>query len=184
MNFVILFGAILLWSAGLMALVYVLRNDREKSHAHSREEEVADRTPVRRPIGARITIYAGFWRRFVAALIDGIILAIAVVSVGLIFSFEEEGEIRGSILGLLVSWLYYALQESSPSRATLGKKALGITVTDLNGNRISFGRATGRHFGKVLSAIILYVGFLMAGFTEKKQALHDMMAGCLVIKKR
>jgi len=58
---------------------------------------------------------------------------------------------------------------------------MGIKVTDLNGNRISIGQATGRYFGKILSALILYVGFLMAGFTEKKQALHDIMASCLVV---
>jgi uncharacterized RDD family membrane protein YckC len=73
--------------------------------------------------------------------------------------------------------------ESSSWQATLGKKALGMEVTDMEGRRIGFGRATGRTFGKIISAFILYIGFLMAAFTEKKQALHDMIAGCLVIKK-
>lgn len=89
--------------------------------------------------------------------------------------------IRG--LALMVSWIYYSLLESSAWQATLGKKALGLEVTDLEGHRISFGRATGRFFGKILSAFILLIGFIMAGFTEKKQALHDILAGTLVIRK-
>jgi uncharacterized RDD family membrane protein YckC len=84
---------------------------------------------------------------------------------------------------LILQWLYYALMESSNKQATLGKLALGIVVTDLSGGRISFGRATGRYFGKIISGLILYIGFIMAGLTEKKQALHDIMASCLVVLK-
>ena len=73
--------------------------------------------------------------------------------------------------------------ESSKFQGTIGKLALGIIVTDMEGNKISFGRATGRYFGKFVSAIILYVGFMMAGFTEKKQGLHDILASTLVWKK-
>jgi uncharacterized RDD family membrane protein YckC len=73
--------------------------------------------------------------------------------------------------------------ESSVKQATLGKLAIGIIVTDLQGSRITFGRATGRYFGKILSSLILSIGYIMAGFTEKKQALHDMIAGCLVVMK-
>jgi uncharacterized RDD family membrane protein YckC len=90
----------------------------------------------------------------------------------------------GAILLIIVAlWLYYALMESSSKQATLGKLALGIVVTDLNGNRISFGRATGRYFGKIVSGMIFAIGYIMAGFTEKKQALHDMIASCLVVLK-
>jgi len=87
------------------------------------------------------------------------------------------------ILMIVIGWLYYALMESSVRQATLGKMALGLMVTDLNGQKISFDRATGRHFAKIISALILFIGFLMAGFTRRKQALHDMIAGCLVIRK-
>ena len=80
-------------------------------------------------------------------------------------------------------WLYYTLMESSRFQGTLGKMAVQIKVTDLDGNRISFGQATGRHFGKFLSAILLGIGFIMVAFTEKKQGLHDVMAGCLVVRK-
>lgn len=87
------------------------------------------------------------------------------------------------VLGVVIEWLYYALLESSAWQATIGKKTLGLEVTDLAGRRISFARATGRYFGKFISAIIFLIGYIMAGFTEKKQALHDMMAGCLVMRK-
>ena len=73
--------------------------------------------------------------------------------------------------------------ESSQKQATLGKIIVGIKVTDLEGNRISFAKASGRHFGKYISAFILCIGYIMAGFTEKKQALHDILASCLVINK-
>jgi uncharacterized RDD family membrane protein YckC len=74
--------------------------------------------------------------------------------------------------------------ESSEWQATLGKKALGLVVTDMAGNRVSFGRSTGRHFGKMLTNLIpAFIGYIMAGFTDKKQALHDMLAGCLVLRR-
>jgi len=89
----------------------------------------------------------------------------------------------GYIVGIILNWLYFTLFECSSRQATLGKMALGIIVTDLDGNKISFGRANGRYWGKIISALTLSIGYIMAGFTEKKQALHDMIAGCLVIKK-
>jgi uncharacterized RDD family membrane protein YckC len=90
---------------------------------------------------------------------------------------------RLAFIRIVLNWLYYSLLESSVWQGTLGKKALGLEVTDLDGNRISFGRATGRFFAKFISAIILFIGYIMAGFTEKKQALHDIIAGTLVIRK-
>jgi uncharacterized RDD family membrane protein YckC len=134
-------------------------------------------------------VYAGFWRRFVAAFIDGIILL-----VGLIIGDFILGAIVGTgpgtpfaglsfALSIGLGIVYYVTQESGSHQATFGKRALGIVVTDLNGNRISNGRAIGRYFGKFLSGLILLIGYLMAAFTEKKQALHDMMAGTLVVVK-
>lgn len=94
------------------------------------------------------------------------------------------GLVFGLILVIVImGWLYFAFMESSKNQGTLGKLALGLKVSDLEGNRISFGRATGRFFGKILSGMILYIGYILAGLTEKKQALHDMLAGCLVVKK-
>jgi uncharacterized RDD family membrane protein YckC len=150
--------------------------------------------------------YAGFWKRFVAYIIDDIVLSVAgfliVLLIGVVFGLSFLSMLSGdaestvallvaaasaiimAILALMiVGWLYYALMEASASQGTLGKMAIGIKVTDLDGNRISFGRATGRYFGKIVSAMILDIGFIMAGFTEKKQALHDIMASCLVVNK-
>ncbi len=129
--------------------------------------------------------YAGFWRRLVAFLIDYVITAvpswigITILSVAM----GETGYLFGCVLGTIGCWLYYALFESSSKQATLGKLALGIKVTDLNGLRASFAKATGRHFAKILSGLILGIGYIMAGFTTKKQALHDQVAGCLVVQQ-
>jgi uncharacterized RDD family membrane protein YckC len=81
------------------------------------------------------------------------------------------------------NWLYHTLMESSRYQATLGKMALGSIVTDMNGARISFARANCRFFGKWVSGAICNIGYLMAAFTEKKQALHDILASTLVIQK-
>jgi len=144
--------------------------------------------------------YAGFWLRFVAYIVDSIILGIAGAAIFFplfranIHAFTQSNlwelymttsrpVVAIRLLGLMMSWIYYGFLESSTWQATIGKKLLGLRVTDLAGNRISFGRASGRFFGMILSGFILGIGFLMAGFTEKKQALHDMIAGCLVIKQ-
>jgi uncharacterized RDD family membrane protein YckC len=135
-------------------------------------------------------IYAGFWKRVAALIIDTIITTIGGFAIGVVFGFiwgaagmydEKTFGQQGMLLGLIIYWLYFALMESSSNQATLGKRALGIKVTDLNGDRISFGKATGRHFGKFLSSIILCIGYIMVAFTQKKQGLHDIMAGCLVV---
>ena len=150
--------------------------------------------------------YAGFWKRFVAALIDyAIIGVVAIVPVMMLVGFgaatnmSSMGDDPEASAGLLAAamgatsliflgvgvgaWLYFALMESSAKGGTLGKMALGIRVTDLSGNKISFARATGRYFGKIVSRMILYIGYIMAGVTQQKQALHDIMAGCLVVNK-
>lgn len=140
--------------------------------------------------GAEAT-YAGFWKRFAAALVDGLVIGgvgFAVgMAIGLGFAFtggSEAGlEIASNLIGVILGWLYAAWFESSPSMGTLGKQAMGIQVTDLDGNRISFARATGRHFGKILSALPLFIGYLMVAFTERKQGLHDILAGCLVVNR-
>ncbi|MGB2672019.1 MAG: RDD family protein [Candidatus Acidiferrum sp.] len=153
--------------------------------------------------------YAGFWLRFVAYIIDGIVSCIAFVilliplfvltgagaALGRIISGEDVGDDVSAFLGagfilgffgiiLVVSWLYYALSESSSWQATLGKKILNLKVTDMTGQRITFGRASGRYFAKIITGMIpLLIGYIMAGFTEKKQAIHDMIASCLVLRK-
>jgi uncharacterized RDD family membrane protein YckC len=136
---------------------------------------------------AGTTIYAGFWRRVAAVIIDGLILAIVEVplNIGVAPDAWSQSPSRASTaytISTLISWLYYSLMESSARQATVGKMALGIMVTDTDGHRITFGRATGRYFAKILSGLILGIGFLMAAFTQKKQALHDILASTLVVK--
>ena len=144
--------------------------------------------------------YAGFWLRLVAYIIDAIILGMAGVIAFFplfranihAFTTQNPWEVYTSmsrplfairLLALMLGWIYYASMESSSWQATLGKKVLGLKVTDLSGNRITFPRASGRFFGKILSGMILGIGFLMAGFTARKQALHDILAGCLVLRQ-
>jgi len=133
--------------------------------------------------------YAGFWKRVAAFVIDFVIIAICSIPVTFIFyayfSNDEpsvaERKVQG--MGLAFAWLYFALMESSVYQGTIGKMFLGIKVTDLNGNRIGFGRATGRHFGRLLSVLLIFIGYIMVAFTQKKQGLHDIMAGCLVVNR-
>ena len=145
------------------------------------------------PLGSALS-YGGFWIRFLAFLIDACVLTVAFLPLRIIFGISFWGLGRpiygapflglvffASIFRLIVNWLYFAGLESSPWQATLGKMALGLRVVDLEGRRISFGQATGRFFGKILSAMIFCIGFIMAGFTARKQALHDMLAGTYVL---
>lgn len=154
--------------------------------------------------------YAGFWLRLVAHLIDGaiatvvfgLVVAITVATVGTAFfrGFTPGAYDRppntmfpAAVLGvflvllpimIVVTWLYFALMEASAHQGTFGKMALGLFVTDLQGQRVSFGRASGRFFARFITGLIpLALGYIMAGFTEKKQALHDLIASCLVLKK-
>jgi uncharacterized RDD family membrane protein YckC len=160
--------------------------------------------PISTPVNNQSTVttpvvaYAGFWRRFAAYLIDSIILGVVftivgiALGVGMFFGMEDmftETTAAPALGGLLyiayflLIWLYFALMESSKLQATLGKMALGIKVTNMNGGRISFANATGRYFSKIISGIILYIGYLMVAFTQKKQGLHDIIANTLVIVK-
>ena len=133
--------------------------------------------------------HAGFWKRLVAAIIDGfavmflaIVLGLCVLLVGL--DSESKGvELILEIFGALLMPLYFILMEASSTQSTLGKLAMGIFVCDGNGNRLTIGRAALRYFSKILSALILGIGFLMAAFTENKQALHDKIANCYVMSK-
>jgi len=147
--------------------------------------------------------YAGFWKRTAAFLIDSVVLSLVYAPIYLYLLYypameklnsgiaPSERELvqflwayfLSSFLLCLFLWIYSAGMESSSKQGTLGKIALGIQVTDINGNRISFWRATGRNCAKLLSVLIMYMGFLMAAFTDRKQTLHDVMSGCLVINK-
>lgn len=119
-------------------------------------------------------IHAGFWRRGAATFLDGLILLVPSYIVGSIPFF-------GWLLHIVGLWLYFALMESGPKQATLGKQAFRIKVTDDYGRRIDLARATGRHFAKFLSSLLLLIGYIMAGVTVRKQGLHDLLASCCVV---
>ena len=143
-----------------------------------------DQTPSTAPVAT--IIYAGFWRRVAATFVDGSVLFFIniIIAAGAVFLVPAAVKIVGSVVIPLVGFLYMALFESSVYQATVGKQLLGLSVTDMNGNRLTFLRALGRNLAKILSVVIIFIGFIMAGFTEKKQTLHDMIAGTLVVKKQ
>jgi uncharacterized RDD family membrane protein YckC len=140
--------------------------------------------------------YAGFWARVGAYLIDAILLSIVNMVLFTVFGFSMmpnpamSDQIGSGSFWLVycvvvaLNLLYFALLESSARQATVGKMALGLIVTDTSGQRISFLRATGRYFAKILSGAILLIGFIMVAFTERKQGLHDMLASTLVLKAK
>jgi uncharacterized RDD family membrane protein YckC len=121
--------------------------------------------------------YGGFWLRFVALIIDSLIISVASG----VLALATFG--AGIAVALVGPWLYEAFMLSSEWQATVGKRAMGLAVTGIDGGRISFARGTGRHFAKYISACLLGIGFIMAAFTAKKQALHDMIAETLVVKR-
>jgi uncharacterized RDD family membrane protein YckC/Tfp pilus assembly major pilin PilA len=125
-----------------------------------------------------VPLYAGFWRRLAATFIDGIILMVPNGAVSYVFRDRPMLSLLGSIA---VACVYFAGFHASGKQATPGKMAFGIKVTDVDGNRISIARALGRYFATWISTLILMIGWLLAAFTERKQALHDMIAGTLVV---
>lgn len=130
--------------------------------------------------------FAGFWRRLAAYLIDGLLLSVVqgVLATGVLFMTNRDLHAMANLVPVsgAISWAYFALFESSPMRATVGKYALGLYVTDTHGDPITFRRASFRYWLKILSSLTLMVGWLMAAFTPRKQALHDLLAGTLVLR--
>ncbi len=127
-------------------------------------------------------LYAGFWRRVAAAMVDALVVWVVSFAVILAFGFVIRDALIVQLISIVPVYLYYALMHSSSRQATLGKMAFGIKVTDAEGARIGFLRATGRYFAAWVSYLILAIGLLMAAFTQRKQALHDMLAGTLVVR--
>ena len=144
---------------------------------------------------------AGFWIRFVAYVIDALIVtAVSVLLIGIVIAVvivtDESLDLEnpgGIVIGatllviatlIVINWLYEALMTSSPRGATLGKMALGLRIVRFDGTQLSFGRATGRHFAKAIAtpAVPLLIGYIMAAFTNRKRALHDILADTLVIR--
>jgi uncharacterized RDD family membrane protein YckC len=148
-------------------------------------------------------VYAGFWKRFAAYFIDSLLVGLVTwvvqmvvmagfgVSAGLASRTNPADMITGAglfgfifgmlILPLAMQAVYFAWMHASERQATLGKMAVGIKVTDDDGQRISFGRGIGRYFASIISSLILCIGYIMAGLTDRKRALHDMIASTLVV---
>ena len=160
--------------------------------------------------GPDVGIYAGLGRRFIAWIVDTILILLIGIIVITFFSLTnglryayyllvqrapiaaltEAGTVDAAVLPIItalgmliiiIPWLYYAGFESSRSQATPGKLLMLIVVTDLEGNKPTFARATLRQFAKIISTLIFFLGFLMIGLTKKRQGLHDKIAGCLVL---
>ena len=127
--------------------------------------------------------YAGFWARFAAYFVDSAI--VIILSLAVLFASTLAGD-TAALIGQFLAWIIYALywpaMESSPRQATFGKSLLGLQVTDMDGARLSFLRAFLRNIAKIISTIPLYLGFVLAAFTGRKQALHDMITKCLVVR--
>lgn len=156
-------------------------------------------------------VYGEFWPRLVAFVVDSIVMGIASIVIFIplvaitgaaagVHHLEGMGRngrldpaavaaIISAILtfmgaALLATWLYHAYFESSSWQATPGKRMMNLYITDLSGQPISFLNATGRHFAKIITNLIpLWLGYIMAAFTERRQALHDMIAGTLVLRR-
>jgi uncharacterized RDD family membrane protein YckC len=137
--------------------------------------------------------YGGFWIRVLAAILDSIVLGVIFTPVAFMFAVPMmSGDFHSGMPFMsFTAWplwfglklVYYAAMESSSHQATLGKLICGLRVTDINGRRLSFPHAAGRYLAKILSSITLGIGYLMAGFTARKQGLHDIVAGTLVVKR-
>jgi uncharacterized RDD family membrane protein YckC len=151
-------------------------------------------SPVRRS-----PLYAGFWRRLGAFTLDLVVVLlgclVVAVFINILFfiALISTGgaaptdsllvQLAFFLILLVLTWLYFAGLESSAWQATAGKRLLGLLVTDTAGRRLSFGRSTARYFAKLLSALPILIGYLLAAFTPRKQALHDIIAGTLVVRK-
>ena len=149
--------------------------------------------------GVARNAYAGFWRRAAALVIDAIILSALMGLVSYLgVPVYETGwtvirsggaawatyhkTLQGNAVGMVIWWLYYAIFESSSRQATIGKMATSVRVMDLSGTRLTFWRASARNWAKIISCLIFFIGFAMAAFTARKQALHDIITDCVVVK--
>ncbi len=157
------------------------------------------RSPAADRSAAGVQVFAGFWVRFAAYVVDGFVMYVPylVVKAPLLLLLQSldandpDDAIGIIFISLLNSsalvamyWLYFAISEASRWQATVGKKLLGLQVVDLQAQRLTFGRASGRYFAKLLSFLTFGIGCVMVGFTERKQGLHDLIAGTLVLRRR
>ena len=137
--------------------------------------------------------YAGFWLRLCAAVIDGAILLIIIWLLSLAFNVNIAAPSHTGadfvnfrlfeLSAILAAWVYFSVMECSRPQASLGKILMSIYVTDLDGDRMTFGRASFRYWMKYLSILSLFIGFITSAFSKQKQALHDKLVRTLVLKR-
>ncbi len=163
--------------------------------------ETSPLPPARDPVPMSLSPlqYAPLWRRLLASIID-VAIIVTVVLPGVLAFFwlveivtgwlgmePDDGRflagVAAVLLWLIADWLYHAMMNSSQRHGTFGKYFMGLKVTGLAGEPIAFGQATGRHFAKFISTFPLLAGFFVAPFTRRKQALHDMVAGTIVLRR-
>jgi uncharacterized RDD family membrane protein YckC len=147
-------------------------------------------TPTVKPATAPTYVYAGFWIRFLAYVIDYVILAVAAIVIGVIFVFATLGadddseiwiEFAELIALTLVSVFYYVYFPSQRWQATPGKRACGIYIVRTDGERVTGWLAFGRFLAYIVSSIPLWLGFFMIGWTDQKKGLHDIICGTRVV---
>ena len=157
-------------------------------------EGVAAPGPELRPVAPIVeqVAYAGFWRRFFGLLIDVIVTYFPIATVRVLLGLPASGSFDplipaawwAALFEVGIDWLYAALLISSPWRATLGQAIMDLHVTDLDGNRISFLRATARYAAQILDLLTLGFGLLMQVFSPRRQTLHDLVSRTVVVRSR
>jgi len=149
-----------------------------------------DSTRSRAQSAIQAPLFAGLWRRLAAAVVDGVL--VYVLAGMLFFLIRRFSDDDSDLLPFVIfagsagvtSLIYFPVLEASSLQASLGKRVLGIKVVTRDGQRVGFGRALARNLAKALSLLILFpLGFLMSGFTVRKQSLHDLIAGCLMVRR-
>jgi len=159
-----------------------------KNKVSAKVETAAPSKETSKTESKRAVNYAGFWVRFMAGFIDLMLIWLVFefiegISQTKLFMFTDSLSGFMSSISLIILWLYFSLMESSEYQASVGKMCLGLKVTDLDSKKLSFVRATGRTFSKLVSILTLGIGFIMIGLTDNKQGLHDRIADTLVVKK-
>ena len=129
--------------------------------------------------------YPSPWRRLTAWLIEFVIVVVLLFSGIVVGSILANGSLFfGFVVGLSALWLYFAGFESSPQQSTLSGRFLGTKVTGIQGEPLTFTRATSRHFAMYLSALTpIAIGYLMAFWTKRRQTLHDYLTSTVVVRK-
>ena len=162
-------------------------DDTAHSTAHAAEGAIS------RPLALVVPMlaYGGFWRRLAGWLVDQVLLFFPSAIVRVLLGMEPiawhdplDGRLAVSVsVDIVLEWMYSALLVSSAARGTLGQQLMDLQVTDGNGARVSFARASARYFATLLTLLTCGVGYLFQLFTSRRQTLHDWVSGTLVVRR-